>query len=251
MGNLVKSELFKLRKNRSFWTLFFLLVGAAVLQPVLMIIDDGVKGIPVVSITELFSATAAGVNIDILRVIPCILAGFFISSEYSMGTMRSIGASGNSRTNLYHAKLITFSLGAMIISLIFPIVTTGVAAVLFSFNDMPALDYFARTMALTMLYTAALASIMSFFAIIFTDSGKTIGFSIIFFILIDTILEVLAGKFTLFERIYDYSVFKLFPDIGKLNFGNGEVATLVLVPILTYVVFGLLGSLVFMKKEIR
>ncbi|WP_312476291.1 ABC transporter permease [Neobacillus sp.] len=249
MSSLVKSELFKLRKDRSFWTLVIVLIAAAVSYPLLVFFVLKVQS---VSVKELFGSVALeGANSYIVKFVPCILAGFFISSEYSIGTMKSIGASGNSRIRIYFAKLMVFSFGAVIISLTFPIVMAAVGTIFYGFNDMPGLDYIVQTVGLTILYALAFASIMALAAIILTDSGKTIGFLILFFSLFDTILYTLSQRFTLIETIYNYSVFRLFLDISKFNLGNGALLKLLLVPIITFIIFGLIGSFVFQRKEIQ
>ncbi|WP_419960696.1 ABC transporter permease [Psychrobacillus sp. BM2] len=248
MNNLVKSELFKLRKDRSFWTLVIGLVLVAALYPLLIFYDDSTAD---VSVKELFVYTALGGNNYIVKLVPCILAGFFISSEYSIGTMKIMGSSGNSRIRIYFAKLLVFTLGAVIISLIFPIVLTGVGAIFAGFYDMPGLGYMLRAIGLTVLYAAAFASIMALFSIIFTDSGKTIGFLILFFILFDSILYALSQKFSFIELIFNNSAFKLFVDIGEFSLTNGELFRLAIVPIITYIVLAIVGSFVFQKKEIK
>jgi ABC-2 type transport system permease protein len=125
LGNHIRSELFKLRKNRSFRSLTLILLALAILYP-LLIVFDGDSG--VIKVNEFYMHSSLGVNNDIIKLIPCFLAGFFISCEYSIGTMKSIVASGNRRIRLYFAKLMVFSIGAIIISLIVPIVMTGVGA---------------------------------------------------------------------------------------------------------------------------
>lgn len=249
MNNLVRSELFKLSKDRSFWSLVVILIAAAVSYPMLVYFALNIES---VSIKELYAAVALeGANTYIVKFVPCILAGFFISSEYSMGTMKSIGASGNSRIHIYFAKLMGFAFGAVIISLTFPIVMPTVGTLFYGFNDMPGVAYIVQTIGLTILYALAFASIMALAAITFTDSGKTIGFLILFFSLFDTILYTLGQKFILIETIYHHSVFRLLLDISKFNLGNEELLKLLLVPIITFVAFGLIGSFVFQRKEIK
>lgn len=249
MNNLMRSELFKLWKDRSFRTLLVSLIAAAASYPVLVYFVLNSKS---VSITELYTAVALeGINPYIVKIVPCILAGFFISSEYSMGTMKSMGASGNSRIRIYFAKLIVFSLGGFLISLTFPIVMSTVGILFYGFNDMPGLDYMVRTISLTFLYAVAFASIMALAAITFTDSGKTIAFLILFFSMFDSIMYLLSKKFALIETVYHYSVFWLLMDIGKFSMDMGELVKLTLVPILTFVGFGLLGGFVFKRKEIK
>ena len=251
MSNLVKSELFKLRKDRLFWILVIGLALTGAFYPMLIFFDDGSFNAHAVSVNELYAYIALGGNNYITRLVPCILAGFFISSEYSIGTMKSISASGNSRLRIYLAKLMVFSLGAVVISVVFPVFMTIVGSIFSGFNDMPELSYILRTIGLTILYALAFASIMAVAAIIFTDNGKTIAVLFLFFILIDSVLYALSQEFTLFETVFNHSVFKLFWDINKFNVGSEELLDLLVVPIITYIIFALIGSIVFQKKEIK
>ncbi|MFP5115851.1 ABC transporter permease [Bacillaceae bacterium C204] len=249
MGNVIKSELFKLRKDRSFRTLTWLLIAVSVLYPLLMVVDDGPT---LVNVEEFYMYNIIGGNNYIVKLVPCILAGFFISSEFSIGTMKSMVASGNSRIRIYFAKLIVYAIGAIVISLILPLVLTGASALYFGFSHLPELSYYLETVGCIALYAAAFASIMAIFSTIFTDSGRTIGFLLLFFLLFDSILYILSNKISFFEPIFNYSVFKLLLDIVNIHsMDGGEVFTLVLVPIVTFIVFGVIGSLIFKKKEIK
>ncbi|WP_077602705.1 ABC transporter permease [Oceanobacillus sojae] len=249
MDNLIKAEWFKLRKDRSLWTLIIILTTVSLLYPLLIVFDEGADTVMVI---DFYRNSILGGNNYVLRLVPCILAGFFISSEYAIGTMKSIAASGNSRVRIYFAKLIVYSIGAIFISLIFPIVFTGAASVFLHFNGMPGIGYFAGTIGLTILYAVAFASIMAVFATIFTDSGKSIGFMLIFFILFDSILFILSQLNPVLEAVFNYSVFKLFLDIVNVDSVNvPEMIKLVVVPVVTFVAFGILGSILFQKKEIK
>ncbi|WP_147534028.1 ABC transporter permease [Bacillus marasmi] len=251
MDNLIKAELFKLRKDRSLWTLVLGLTVAAIIYPMLMLFGDGSVGSQDISVKDLFVNTALGGNNYIVRLVPCILAGFFISSEFSIGTMKSIGASGNSRSRIYFSKLFAFSIGTIIISLVFPVVMMVISSLLSGFNEMPEIDYLVRTLGFTIIYATAFASIMSLFAIVLTDSGKMIGFSILFFILFDSILYMLSQKLSFVEFLFNHSVFKLFLEIGQMNLENTVLLKMIVVPLTTILAFGYLGSMIFQRKEIK
>ena len=249
MDNLIKAEWFKLKKDRSLWTLIIILTAVSLFYPLLIVFDEGAD---VIKVMDFYRNTILEGNNYVIRLVPCILAGFFISSEYSTGTMKSIVASGNSRARLYLAKLIVYSIGAILISLIFPIIFTGAVSVSLQFNGMPEIGYFAGTIGLTILYTIAFASMMALFATIFTDSGKAIGFMLIFFIIFDSILYLLSGVSPVFETIFNYSVFKLFLDIVNLDTVHGaEMIKLIIIPVVTFVAFGILGSVLFHNQEIK
>jgi ABC-2 type transport system permease protein len=253
MGNLVKSELFKLRKDRSFWTLVYLLIAFGAAYPIIEYIDNLSDGGKQHTGIEFF-INGLGGNAYIIKFGVAIFAGFFIASEYSTGVMKTIASSGSSRSRIFAAKLFGFSAGAIIISLLFPLVSAAVASLLSGIGEFPpAVDglYILRTAGLSLLYAAGIASIAAFFSAIFTDSGKTIGFTMVFFLLVDSILAGIGSYFPLLRTVYDYSVFKLIQHIGKFSLNNSEIVTIVLVPVITFIVFGLLSILVYRRKEIK
>jgi ABC-2 type transport system permease protein len=249
MGNLLKTEWYKLKKDRSFRFLSWMLLALAVLFP-LIEFDNGASGLPAVS--DYYKESILGPHANIVKLIPSILAGFFITSEYSMGTMKSIVSSGKSRLSIYSAKLLVFSIGAVIISLILPVVMTGTSAVYFGFDSMPEISYYLQTIGLIVLYGAAFASIMAIFSILFTDSGKTIGFLLMFFIFADWPLQVLAAKVPFFEPILNHSVFKLIYDISIVEtLNSNDMVFMVVIPVLTFLLFWGIGVFIFTRKEIK
>ncbi|WP_407272725.1 ABC transporter permease [Radiobacillus sp. PE A8.2] len=249
MGNLLKTEWYKLKKDRSFRFLTWMLIAISVLFP-LIEFDNGASGLPAVK--DYYQESILGPHANIVKLIPSILAGFFITSEYSMGTMKSIVSSGKSRLRIYSAKLIVFSIGAVIISMILPIMMTGVSAIYFGFDNLPEMTYYFQTTGLIILYVAAFASIMTIFSILFTDSGKTIGFLLMFFIFVDWPLQMLAAKVPFFEPILNHSVFKLIYDISIVNsLDSNDIVLLVVIPILTFLLFWIIGVIIFQRKEIK
>ncbi|MDG5473176.1 ABC transporter permease [Jeotgalibacillus sp. ET6] len=249
MGRLLKAEWYKLTKDRSFRFLTWMLLIAAVLAP-LVEFDNGAPGLPAVK--DYYVESILGPHANILKLIPSILAGFFITSEYSMGTMKSMVSSGNNRISIYSAKLFVFSLGAILLSLILPIIMTGTSAVYFGFESMPEWSYYFQTIGLILLYAAAFASIMAVFSILFTDSGKTIGFLLMFFVFVDWPLQLLAVKVPSFEPVLSHSVFKLIYDISIVNeVSSTDKLFLYGIPVLTFVLLWGIGVSIFMRKEIK
>ncbi|EJR56671.1 hypothetical protein IIM_00603 [Bacillus cereus VD107] len=247
MDNLLKSEVFKLKKDRSFKTLILILIAIAVLIPSIMYIF----GTEPLRVDELYTSII-GKNHYVLKLLPCLLAGYFISSEYSLGTMKSIASSGNSRIRIYISKLLVFTFGAIILSVILPIAMTGTGVIYAQFHGMHDLKYFIQTMIFTILYAAAFSSIMMVFATIFTDSGKAIGVLFSIFLMFDPIMFVLSIKSTTIEYIYNHSIFHLVYKIIMVNtMDNIEIFKLTIIPVLVYLAFGILGVFVFLKKEIK
>ncbi|WP_068613103.1 ABC transporter permease [Paenibacillus tuaregi] len=253
MYNLIRVELFKLRKNRSFWTLLIALTVLSLAYPLLYYFDHRSSGKPQFTGAE-FLLTFLSSNAYVIKFGVAVLAGFFISNEYATGVMKTIASSGNTRGRLYMAKLTVFAIGAAAISLVFPIVSTVEVTLLSGFGQLPegsGAIFLLRVLVLTILYTAAYAAIGALFTAILTDSGKTIGFSMIFFLVIDVALAGIGSKLKFVETLYKYSIFKLTGDIGRLNIESGDWPALLIAPILTIAVSAILGILVFRRKDIK
>ncbi|MCP3739382.1 ABC transporter permease [Rossellomorea sp. BNER] len=254
MGNLVKTEWYKLKKDRSFWVLTLLLLAFAILYPLDQLRSPGaISTLP--SENDYYRGAVLSINSQIVWILPAILAGFFIASEYSMGTMKSIASSGNSRIRMYFAKLIVFSVGSITILLILPIFMMGASALYLGFDAMPEWTFYFQTIGLIALYAAAFASIMAFFSTIFNDSGKAIGFLFLFLLLSPSLLEAVGGKVSFLEPMITRSIFisqGSISGIDQIGHWNGDdVLTFLVVPILTFLIFGILGSFIFWKKEIK
>lgn len=136
MYNLIRAELFKLRKDRSFHVLLLIIAALSVAYPLLYYIDNKSGGKPQFTGAEFLIKFVAS-NGYVIKFSIAALAGFFIASEYTTGVMKTVASSGNDRGRLYAAKLIGFSAGAMMISLIFPLVSLAEVSMLSGFGQLP------------------------------------------------------------------------------------------------------------------
>jgi ABC-2 type transport system permease protein len=245
--DLLMSEWYKLRKNRAFLFLFGLLCFIAILLPFQMIHTVNAS----ITVNEMYHSIIVRIYSEVLLVC-CILAGFFITNEYAMGTMKSIVSSGHSRASIFIAKWSQFTIGVIIFSLIFPIIMTTVSALYIGVNQLPELSFYLKTVGLIILYSIAFASIMACFSFWFTNYGLTIGFLLLFFIFSNRIFEILASNIPFFKPLYTHSVFYLksfIPIIDKANHPSMVVMTVI--PIITSIVFIILGILLFQRKDIK
>jgi len=254
MGNLMKTEWYKLRKDRSFWVLALFLLAFAVLYPLDILHPFG-GNTKLPNGNDFYRGDILSINTQIVHLFPAILAGFFIASEYSMGTMKSIASSGHSRVRMYFAKLTVFSIGSIIILLILPIFMMGASSVYSGFNVMPEWSFYFQTIGLLALFEAAFASFMALCSTILNESGKAIGFLILFLALIPSLLEFIGVKIPFLEPLITHSIFMTegsILTIDQIGHWDGkDLFTFIVVPILTFLVFGVLGSLIFRKKEIK
>ncbi|MFD2881708.1 ABC transporter permease [Paenibacillus rhizoplanae] len=136
MYNLIRAELFKLRKDRSFLVLLLIIALLSLAYPLLYYVDNKTGGKPQFTGAEFLIKFVAS-NGYVIKFSVAALAGFFIASEYTTGVMKSVASSGNDRGRLYTAKLIGFSAGAMVISLIFPLVSLIEVSMISGFGQLP------------------------------------------------------------------------------------------------------------------
>lgn len=253
MHNLLKAEWFKLRKNRAFWTLLVLLSVLSLIYPLLYYFDRQTNGEPQFTGAE-FLLSFIGSNSYLIKLGTALLAGFFIAQEYATGVMKTIVSSGIRRERLYLAKTAIFAFGAGMLSIAFPVVSTLTATLLSGFGEWPAEAgalYGVRVLLLTMLYTAAYAAIAALVATLFTDSGKTIAFSLVFFIGIEFVLSSLGSKVAMVQSFYEWSVFKFVGEIGQVAIASEDWLAIWLVPSVSAVLSVVLGMIVFRKKDIK
>lgn len=253
MYNLIRVEFYKLRKNRSFWIMLITLAGLSFVYPLLYYYDYVYNGGNQKSGAEILGIFLSA-NHLIIKIIVALLAGLYISNEYMTGVMKSIASSGNTRVRLYGAKLIGFMAGTAAISVVMPIVNMAMGTLLFGFGHLPdgsSEFYLLRVFVLTMLYSAAFASIGALFAAVCMENGKTVGFSMGFFLIGDLALKAIGSKVEFVHTIYEYSIFKGISRIDQPNFAGEEWGALLLVPIMTLIVASVLGMLVFRRKDIK
>jgi ABC-2 type transport system permease protein len=255
MSNLIRSEWFKLTRNRSFWLILAVLFVSAVGYCVMNALDDPSDGGALDALSGLDMLTAAmGGNMYIIKIGLCVLAGFFVSSEYSSGTMKRAVSSGYSRSRIIVAKMLVFIAGSLLVALVFPLICLGLGSLLFGVGSLPdvsAAEYIVRCLGLTVTLSAAFAAITALIAVIFNDSGKTIGIGIIFFFFIDGVFVIIGNHLPFVLKVYEYSVLNEINHYADTAMASRDVTLSVVIPLATLIVFVALGVYAFRRKEIK
>ncbi|GGD86890.1 ABC transporter permease [Paenibacillus nasutitermitis] len=261
MINLIASEWYKLRKNDLFRILCYFMIAVAFLFPLFIYWSFPKDGDGQITLTGMkLYVNSLTMNDFFLKISLGLLAGFFISGEYSSGVLKRTVSVGNHRWQIYMSKLAIYSLGVAIISILVPVLNIFIGSVmngaglLSEFgqpegNSVP--EYVLRTLGFTVLFAAAFASIAAYVAVILADNGKTIGFSIVFFLFVDQVLASLGNYVPLLKMLYDISLFKLFRTAMEYRVDHGDLIWSAVMPIATFAVFAVLGLNAFRRKEIK
>lgn len=256
MANLIRSEWFKLKRSRVFWLMLGVLLVSAVAYCVLNYMDDPNDGgaLNAVSGMDMFVAGMGG-NFYIIKIGVCILAGFFISSEYSTGTMKRAVTSGNTRSQVILAKTSVYLAGSVLTALLFPLASLAAGSLLFGIGTLEGVssvaEYIVRCLGLTITVAAAHAAIAALIGTLLNDSGKTIGFGVIFFFFIDGVFALVGNYVPIVKTVYEYSVFSQIIHYTEPALSSRNVLLTALIPLATSAALLVLCVLAFRKKEIK
>lgn len=255
MLNLLRSEWYKLLRNRSFWLMLTVLSLSATGFVLLNYFDDPSDGgaLNNKSGLDLFVGALGGNNY-IIKLGLTVLAGFYISAEYATGTIKRAVSSGYGRGRYITAKLIVFLTGSIMVAFVFPLVCLALGSMLLGMGSLPdvsVMAYVVKSFVLILTLSTAFAAVTGVIATLLTDSGKTIGFAFIFYFFVDG-LYAMASKFMPFvDKLYDFSIFNLINKYADPAMSDSDFARSIYIPILVAIAFVAIGGILFRRKEIK
>ncbi|KKE80332.1 MULTISPECIES: ABC transporter permease [Oceanobacillus] len=255
MTNLIRAEMFKLQRNKTFWVLLLTIIVLSTLLHYLIIIDwwqINETSFDTAGLSELNALSIFTVPL-FFNLIVSTLAGFFISIEFSQsGVIKNQVISGNKRSTIFMAKSFIFSLGAIVVTILIPLVTAIILVILTGHGDIidsSNLMYLGRAYGLFTLQFLGYTAIIMLLSIITDDSGKTIIISILFTIVMYAVEKL--SKPPLIEMVYENSIFQQFSEVFKYTMTKGEIIKSMLIGVVTIIIVTLCGVFYFNRKEIK
>lgn len=247
--------MYKLKRNRSFWTISLIAAALSVLLHYLIIIDWWSMSGTVFNNAGIgkLNAMAPFTTLLFFNLIVSPLAGFFLSVEFSQSrSIKNQMMSGNKRSHIFLAKFLVFSLGAVIVAVIIPLVI-GIAMVLLLghgeiFSSQQIL-FLGRAFSLFLFHFFSYTAIMTLLAIVTEDSGKTIIFSIIMTIVIFIIEKFSAGTFV--AAIYENTFFHELTSAFQFTMTYEEMAKSIVIGTVSLVVILMFSMFIMNRKEIK
>lgn len=255
MSNQMRAEIFKLLRNKTIWVLVFTITGISAFLHYLVIIEWWqMSGTPFdqVGLSE-FNAITIFTVPTFFNLIISPLAGFYISNEFSeSGAIKNQIISGSKRSHIFLAKYLIFSIGAIVVTIIIPLMTVLVEVILLGQGEILTTTnmlYLVRTYGLFILQFVVYTAILVLIAIVTEDSGKTIIFSIL--LTITMYIIDMANNLPIISTIYKNSIFYQFSEVFNYSMTNGEVIKAIIIALLSLIVVLVFGVLIFNKKEIK
>jgi ABC-2 type transport system permease protein len=255
MINLIKAELFKLKRNKTFWVLIGVVTALYALLNYLVIIDwwNMSTGFNDIGLKE-FNALEMMKTPIVFNLGISTLAGFFINSDYTNGTIKNQILSGNKRSHIYLSKLIVFSLGVIVISVILPVVTAILETILLGHSEIyspSTVNYLIRSFSLYTIIIIAYSAIIMFISSLTGESGKTIIITIMMTIILFVIEKLLAPMNEITKVIYENSIFYQIYQAFNPVLTTNEIIKNIFISIATLCIITYFGITIFKRKEIK
>lgn len=261
MSKLLRSDLYRLFKSKSFYICSFIAFGLFILNLCIAYwasnIDTGngemlTNLLPKDGISYALGAFANG-NV---QMILAIITGIYITADFAHGTMKNVVSKGFSRIQIYVSKLITMIVAVFIIILAtFIVGTIGATIVSGKLGDFSAdsVKHIAGVVGIEVLLNTALTSLLVFVGMLFRNLGGTIAFNILgvmsFGPLIFSLLELLVKnkiKFTEFSLSNNIMFY-----ISNDSISGSDYLRSVIVALVFFAISTGLGIFAFLKTDVK
>ncbi|MCR5517726.1 MAG: ABC transporter permease [Lachnospiraceae bacterium] len=267
MLNLIKSDLFKIKKGKSFYVCSIIVIVLDVLSiigGIAINANDNLLGLTY-DVLYLYISSLASIN---MFVIETIFVSRFFGKEFDEGTIKILVSKGNSRASIYLSKLITSIGVSFFFEILNIIMCLGVGSIFFEFDKGTAFETSIEPVDLLLIIIcrAVIIACMVSFTIMYASSirksGSTIAASLATLILGALPFAIVDALYAYFRYKSD-SLPKPYFDINSLWLYN-SVDTFLTVDItnkmwqlllLQFAVYGVgltvLGICRFNKKDIN
>lgn len=255
MINLIKTEMYKLIRNKTFWVLIVSFTGLSVLLHCLILTDwwfmSGTE-FDEAGLSEL-NALSPFKTLLFFNLIVSTLAGYYISTEFSQSNViKNQMMSGNKRTTILMSKYLTFSFGSWIVVIMIPLATGLILVHLLGFGDiftLATIIYLGRAYSLFILHFLSFTAIVLLIAIVTEDSGKTIIFTLLLSIMMFVIEKFSTLPFI--NKMYEHTFFYQLNEAFKVSITSGEMIKSILIGIVSLGIVMLCGIFIINRKEIK
>lgn len=242
MINLLKSELYKLFKNRIFIVCSFLLVCIALFALNTMYIEDDLPALNRANILK----SRAGDNIPL--VLMMVFVVYCINTEYSTGRIKIIVSKLRNRKYFYIAKLFICMVGCITLNMLSSLTYVIGATILGGFDPYSSFS-FANSIVQILLQTLILCSYVSLFVVIAFLTRSFAGAiicNVLIILFVPSTLDKL-NKILNLKEFYTQSSIAAYINCYDINWNILFVSVANILIILITVLF---GTLVFSKKDI-
>lgn len=265
MMNGLYSELYKLLHARVFWVLLIISAVFSVFITGLIFLEE--KGLLMEQITVeveednrlegFYMLIESVVEPDTFFVylFAALLASFFISGEYTNGTIKNVVSTGYKRHTIYTTKFLVVWFGTIVVFISMVVTFSIFASMFFELGAFPSKTEWltaAKAFGYTCMLIGAFSAISTFLAMCARSSAIALFTTVGFFLVFSTGIDMLAQQYTLFADLLRYSVFDYMRHLPIALEGDRTfIWALLRTTGVTIVLFYVGGIVLFKRKDIQ
>lgn len=249
MYNLIKTEFYKLKRQKLLAVLFIAVIAISAFSA-FSEMSLSTSGEPV---SGKMSFTNAVQDIFMLFVI-AVFAGFYIGSDFSNRTIQAELSKGHRRSDVVFSKAFVFSIIAGLMMLLYPVTVCLIHVMQYGWGEpfsMLSVLYLLRVALLGFILNMGTASIYVCFAFLCRDIPRTICVCFAFPVAFSAISGTLGKQVPALGKLFEYSTLSQLKYIVNDNLKTTAVIAAAASACITVFAALLLSSYIFSKAEIR
>lgn len=265
MTNLIKSDLYRLKKNKTFRKCIFSMVIFIILITGLFSEPGAEIGIITTQVDNrmygfILNNTLIGESpMDIFAIalgftgIICIMllfiVGELVMERYEFGVIKNTVSYGHNRYKIYISNLLCILVAIILLSIMTIVVSCGIWSVIYGVNKSITGSEFTMILKVIIVWLVILCAMASIYTMIHTLARKkttVLGLSVLFVAFI---------PMSLIELKISYINYKIpmlmLMDLCSMPFNNGLLLTFAVNSILIILISTILGCIIFNKQDIK
>lgn len=248
MLNLIQMELYKLRHNKSFYTILFI-VGVFSSLFSVFLLDSKPQ--------EIFAKDVLSItfkDLPLSTLLSATFAGLFIGSEFTNKTITHEIISGHSRFSVIISKTMSFFIGTIAIILIYPLVCIFILMIVRGWGEPFTYNSFLTALRITTLGLIVNLSNMSIcvlLAFILRDVGKTMGVSYLLLMFTQPIFRLFSKKSDLINNLYAYTSYNQIDVVTKNILSTSDIVVSIITSFGAIILFLSVTYIFFRKADLK
>lgn len=267
MLNILKSDLYKLRKSKAFHICTFLCAALAVFMLAARyaemnrtLTDPNSFSLEYVEMMLEISQQASGIWVvqDFLPmgfhiILVGIFVAIFISSEFSFGTIKNILSRGAGRIQVFLSKFIVCSIASLAMLFAFVIATLTTGSIIWGLDPygVMTLSGVLNMMSLQALLMVAFTAFFTFVSMTMRSNGGAIATNIMCFLVASMLLSAISALFGGVVDLSQYWLTTSVSSLATLTPESGDVIQGLIVAFVWGIGSILVGTTLFKIKDVK
>lgn len=265
MTNLIKSDLYRLKKNKTFkkcifsMAIFIILITSLFSEPgseigiITTQVDNRMYGFVLNSSLvregpmEIFSIALGFTGIICIMLL--FIVGELVMERYEFGVIKNTVSYGHNRYKIYISNLSCIFVAIILLSIMTIVVSCGIWNVIYGMNKGITGSEFTMILKVIIVWLIILCAMASIYTMIHTLARKkttVLGLSVLFVVFI---------PMSLIELKISYINYKIpmlmLMDLCSMPFNNELLVTFLVNSILIILISTILGCIIFNKQDIK